>query len=177
MANISCVPFHFEKRFTDSGIIKEFKKKKTLNPSFMSGRGVDVSKTLLWRKFMNTDIFETLPMILIGIALIIWSIVSLLKRIGMQEVTATRVDTKERHLSDNVVHSYKNTYCYVFNGVKYVSEESNYFGSKPTKRNKVCKIYVDPDDPERIFTTGQVMYYVLFIIGGIVLIVASLFLW
>lgn len=126
---------------------------------------------------MNTDIFETFPLIIIGIALIIWSIVGLLKRIGMHEVTATRVGVKERYFGGSIIHSYKNTYCYVFDGVKYVSEEGNYYGSKPTKQNKVCKIYVDPDNPERIFTIGQMKHYILFIFGGIVFIIAPLFLW
>ena len=124
---------------------------------------------------MENKIIEAVFLVCVGIILIIYSIVGMLHKKGMIEVEAVRIDTKIHHVSGAICNTYQNTYQFEFEGRELITIESNLFGSKPTDENKVCEIYVDPCDPERIITYGQINMYTLFFIAGIALIFIPFF--
>lgn len=125
---------------------------------------------------MGGKLIEIFVYTIIGIALILYSLHTLIKIIFYKKVRARCIGTisTSGRTVDDITNGYKSKFEFEYEGKIYKASESNWLGRK-LKQGKDYSIYVNPKNPNVILTNAQICKNIFFLLFGVAIIIISFF--
>lgn len=125
---------------------------------------------------MIDKLIENMFFIIIGVILMIFSSVNLIKPVKFIKVKAECISVSDKWFftSDTANKGYKSRFKFIYNNKEIIASESNYLGRK-LKKNNLYTIFVNPKEPQDIVSTSQIVSNIYFFAVGIIMILISFF--
>lgn len=125
---------------------------------------------------MIDKLIENMFFIVIGVILMIYSSVNLIKLIRFVKIKAECISTCSKWFftSDTANKGYKSHFKFTYNGKEIIASESNYLGRK-LKKNSLYTIFINPKETREIISISQILSNILFFAGGMVMLLISFF--
>lgn len=106
-----------------------------------------------------------------GSLLIIYAVCNLRRKSKMIEIDAMCIDSIKHGHGFHICYS--NVYKFSFNGKEYLVREKEFYSSSNLS-NKICKLYINEDNPEDFLSESQVKFIRFLLFGGVFFCIAPL---